>query len=202
MATDAVVQTATDERIADQVRRYTVRLAVCLIIGVNALFLLVLWGSGVDLDQIFAERDFFDPTSDICLRMAWYKPLGEQDPVRLCKEWLNLGDPSGRVHQFNKDLQVVKGADGKVYAKEGAGDGRLIAVVIIVVLLVASGMWLQRHLIARYRAPLGAAGMPWTRWNPRPASWSPPASSTPGPARTSNWTASGGWTPPSWKGAR
>src|SRR6266571_4683142 len=111
MATDVVVQTATDQRIADQVRRYAVRRAVCL-------------------------------------RMSWYKPLGEQDPVRLCKEWLNLGDPSGRVHQFNKDLQVVKGTDGKVYAKEGAGDGRLIAVVIIVVLLVASGMWLQSHLIA------------------------------------------------------
>src|SRR2546426_7801733 len=119
MATDVVVQTATDQRIADQVRRYAVRLAVCLIIGVNALFLLVLWGSGVDLDQIFAERDFFDPARDICLRMSWYKPLGEQDPVRLCKEWLNLGDPSGRVHQFNKDLQVVKGTDGKVYAQEG-----------------------------------------------------------------------------------
>src|SRR5207245_8877471 len=157
MATDAVVQTATDQRIADQVRRYTVRLAVCLIIGVNALFLLVLWGSGVDLDQIFAERDFFDPTSDICLRMAWYKPLGEQDPVRLCKEWLNLVDPSGRVHQFNKDLQVVKGADGKVYAKEGAGDGRLIAVVTIVVLLVGSGMCVQLYFITRYRARLTAA---------------------------------------------
>src|SRR5206468_8461274 len=73
MATEVLGQTATDQRIADQVRRYTIRLAVCLIIGVNALFLLVLWGSGVDLDQIFAERDFFDPTRDICLRMAWYK---------------------------------------------------------------------------------------------------------------------------------
>jgi hypothetical protein len=157
MAADVVVQTATDQRIADQVRRYTVRLAVCLIIGVNALFLLTLWGSGVDLDQIFAERDFFDPTRDICLRMAWYKPLGEQDPVRLCKEWINLGDPTGRVHKFNKDLQVVKGTDGKVYVKESPGDGRLIAVVIIVVLLVAGGMWLQRHLITRYRARLAAA---------------------------------------------
>jgi len=156
MATDVVVQTATDQRIADQTRRYTVRLAVCFIIGVNALFLLVLWGSGMDLDQIFAERDFFDPTRDICLRMAWYKPLDEKDPVRLCKEWINLGDPTGHVHKFNKDLQVVKGADGKVYAKEGAGDGRLIAVVIIVVLLVAGGIWLQRHLIARYRARLAA----------------------------------------------
>ena len=77
--------------------------------------------------------------------------------MRLCKEWLNLGDATGRVHMFNQDLQVVKGADGKVYAKEGAGDGRLIAVVITVVLLVAGGMWLQRHLIARYRARLAAA---------------------------------------------
>lgn len=157
MATDVVVQTATDQRIADQVRRYTVRLAVCLIVGVNALFLLVLWGSGVDLDQIFAERDLFDPTRDICLRMAWYKPLDEQDPVRLCKEWITLGDPTGRVHKFNQDLQIVKGTDGKVYVKESAGDGRLIAVVITVVLLVAGGMWLQRHLIARYRARLAEA---------------------------------------------
>ena len=157
MASDVVVQTATDQRIADQVRRYTVRLSVCLIVGVNALFLLVLWGSGVDLDQIFAERDLFDPTRDICLRMAWYKPLDEQDPVRLCKEWINLGDPTGSVHKFNKDLQIVKGTDGKMYVKESAGDGRLIAVVIIVVLLVAGGMWLQRHLITRYRARLAAA---------------------------------------------
>src|SRR5213592_2925968 len=106
MATHVVVQTATDQRIVGQVRYYTVRLAVCLIVGVNALFLLVLWVSGVDLDQIFAERDFFDPTRDICLRMAWYKPLGEQDPVRLCKEWINLGDPTGSIHKFNQDLQV------------------------------------------------------------------------------------------------
>ncbi len=157
MATDTLEQSVLERQIADQVRRYTIRLAVCFIIGINALFLLVLWSSGVNLDQLFAERDFFDPTRDICLRMAWYKPLGERDPVRLCKEWISLGDPTGRVHKFNKDLQVVKGADGKVYAKEGAGDGRLIAVVIIVVLLVAGGMWLQRHLIARYRARLAAA---------------------------------------------
>jgi hypothetical protein len=89
--------------------------------------------------------------------MAWYRPAGEQEPIRLCKEWINLGDPTGRVHNFNKDLQVIKGTDGKVYAMEGAGDGRLIAVVIIVVLLVAGGIWLQRHLIARYRARLAAA---------------------------------------------
>jgi hypothetical protein len=43
-----------------------------------------------------------------------------------------------------------------VYAQEGAGDGRLIALVVFVVALVAGGMWLQRYLIARYRARLSA----------------------------------------------
>ncbi len=156
MATDVLAQGAVDERAAARVRRYAVRIAICFIIGVNALFLLILWGSGVDLDRIFAERDFFDPVQDVCLRMAWYKPVGEKEPIRLCKEWINLGDPSGQVHKNQSDLQIVKGADGKVYANAAPGDGRLIAVIIFVMALVAGGMWLQRHLIARYRARLTA----------------------------------------------
>jgi hypothetical protein len=157
MATDVLAQDAVDELTAAQVRRYAVRIAICFIIGINALFLLVLWGSGVDLDRIFAERDFFDPVQDVCLRMAWYKPVGEKDPVRLCKEWINLGDPSGQVHKNQTDLKIVKGTDGKVYASMAPGDGRLIAVIVFVIALVAGGMWLQRYLIARYRARLAAA---------------------------------------------
>jgi hypothetical protein len=150
-------QTASEQRITDRVGRFTVRLTVGFIIGLNALFLLVLWGSGLDLDRIFADREFFDPVHDICLRMAWYKPVGEKDPVRLCKEWINLGDASGTVHRNQKDMVIVKGTDGKVYATESAGDGRLVALVVFVVALVAGGMWLQRYLIARYRARLVAA---------------------------------------------
>jgi hypothetical protein len=156
MATDLQEQAVPDRQMAARLRRYTVGLAVCFIIGINALFLLALWGSGLDLDRIFADRDFFDPIHDICLRMAWYKPVGEKDPVRLCKEWINLGDSSGQVHQNQKDMVIVKGTDGKVYAKEGAGDGRLIAFVLFLVAIVAGGMWLQRFLIARYRARLTA----------------------------------------------
>jgi hypothetical protein len=156
MATAWAEQTVSEQRLTDRVRRFTVRLTICFIIGVNALFLLGLWGSGLDLDRIFADREFFDPIHDVCLRMAWYKPVGEKDPVRLCKEWITLGDPSGKVHQNQKDMVIVKGTDGKVYAQEGAGDGRLVALVVFVVALVASGMWLQRYLIARYRARLSA----------------------------------------------
>ena len=157
MATALAEQTVSEQRITNQVKRFTVRLTIGFIIGINALFLLGLWGSGLDLDRIFADREFFDPVRDVCLRMAWYKPEGEKEPVRLCKEWINLGDPSGNVHQNQKDMVIVKGADGKVYAKEGAGDGRLIALVVFVIALVAGGMWLQRYLIARYRARLAAS---------------------------------------------
>ncbi len=153
---DVTAQIDSEERILHRVKRFTVSLTIGFIIGINALFLLVLWGSGLDLDRIFAERDFFDPVRDVCLRLAWYKPEGEKEPVRLCKEWINLGDPAGNVHRNQQDIVIVKGADGKVYAKEGVGDGRLVALVIVVVALVAGGVWLQRHLIARYRSRLAS----------------------------------------------
>ncbi|OGW86887.1 MAG: hypothetical protein A3K11_13475 [Nitrospirae bacterium RIFCSPLOWO2_12_FULL_63_8] len=157
LAMDATAQTASEQRNTLRVRRFTVGLTIGLIIVINALFLLVLRGSGLDLDRIFAERDFFDPVRDVCLRLAWYNPVGEKEPVRLCQEWINLGDPSGKVYRNQQDMVIVKGADGKVYAKEGAGDGRLVALVVFLVALVAGGMWLQRHLIARYRSRLSAA---------------------------------------------
>ncbi len=156
METDRQEEAAPDQQISARVRRYTVLLTVCFIVVINALFLLALWGSGLDLDRIFADRDFFDPIHDVCLRMAWYKPMDEKEPVRLCKEWINLSDPSGKVHQNQKDMVIVKGTDGKVYAREGAGDGRLVAFVVFLVVIVAGGVWLQRYLIARYRARLAA----------------------------------------------
>jgi len=157
---DTTAQTASAQRNTARVRRFTVGLTIGMIIAINALFLLILRGSGLDLDRIFADRDFFDPVHDVCLRLAWYNPVGEKEPVRLCQEWINLGDPSGKVYRNHQDMLVVKGTDGKVYATEGAGDGRLVALVVCVIALVAGGVWLQRYLIARYRARLAvAAGM-------------------------------------------
>jgi hypothetical protein len=147
--------TPGDPIITGKVRRFSIRLTIIFIIFGNGLFLLALWGSGVDLDKVFAERDFFDPVKDICLRLAWYTPRGEKDPIRLCKEWINLADASGQVHKNEKDLEIVKGTDGKVYANaSGAGDGRIIALLLMVIVIIAGGMWLQRYLIARYRARL------------------------------------------------
>ena len=141
--------------VAARVRWFTIRLTIGFIIAANALFLSALWVSGLDLDQVFGERDLFDPVRDVCLRMAWYRPQGEQDPVRLCKEWINLKDNSGQVHKFDKDVPITKSRDGKFYIHPpNSGDGRIIVLLIFVIALVAAGMWAERVLIARYRARL------------------------------------------------
>ena len=147
--------------VAARVRSFAVRLTVGFIIAANALFLAALWVSGLDLDQVFAERDLFDPVRDVCLRMAWYRPQGEQEPVRLCKEWINLQDSSGKVHKFEKDVPITKGTDGKFYVHPpNPGDGRIIALLIFVIATIVAGMWIQRTLIARYRSRLLAGKVP------------------------------------------
>ena len=153
-------KTTAAPEVAARVRWFAVRLTIGFIVAANALFLSALWVSGLDLDQVFGEHDLFDPAQDICLRMAWYRPQDEQDPVRLCKEWINLKDASGKVHKFAKDVPITKGTDGKFYLHPpAAGDGRIIALLIFVIVVVACGMWAERVLIARYRARL-VAGKP------------------------------------------
>jgi hypothetical protein len=152
---------ALPEELNRRVRRFATRLTIGFIIGGNVLFLAALWFSGLDLDQVFADQDLFDPTRDICLRMAWYRPQGEQEPVRLCKEWINLKDSSGTVHKFQKDLPITKGADGKFYVQPShASDRRLIALLTFILVLIVVGMGTQRYLITRYRARLTATKLP------------------------------------------
>jgi hypothetical protein len=152
---------ALPEALNRRVRRFATRLTIGFIIGGNALFLAALWLSGLDLDQVFGDQELFDPTRDICLRMAWYRPQGEQEPVRLCKEWINLKDSSGTVHKFEKDVPITKGTDGKFYVQSShAGDHRLIALLIFIIVMTVLGMAAQRYLIARYRARLTALNLP------------------------------------------
>jgi hypothetical protein len=152
---------ALPEALNRRVRRFAARLTIGFIIGGNVLFLAALWLSGLDLDQVFGDQELFDPTRDICLRMAWYRPQGEQEPVRLCKEWINLKDSSGTVHKFEKDVPITKGSDGKFYVQSShAGDHRLIALLIFIIVMTVLGMAAQRYLIARYRARLNALNLP------------------------------------------
>jgi hypothetical protein len=141
-----------------RLRRYTVMVTVSLILICNAIFLLGLWGSGVNLETVLRTPDVFNPVSDICLRLSWRKVSGDDQPVRLCAEWINLSDPSGETHTFHRDTQVVKGADGNLYFDHGLrSDYRLWVFVGSVAALVGAGMAVKRRLISRYRIRLGLA---------------------------------------------
>lgn len=157
----AVPVVAADE--AEQrglkVRRYAARVTVLMIVLCNAVLVLGVWGSGVNLDRLIRFPDIFNPSQDVCLRLAWHKVVGANEPVRLCSEWINLADPTGETHRFQHETQVVQGADGKLYFDHGERvDYRLLLFVAFVAAIIVSGVLLKRYLIAQYRLRLETAG--------------------------------------------
>ena len=87
----------------------------------NAIFL------GGDVDQRGQNRqaedrfpDVFNAAQDICLRFTWHQVEGDQQLVRLCAEWIDLADPTGETHTFQKDTEVIKGGDGRLYYEYGS----------------------------------------------------------------------------------
>lgn len=146
-----------DEQKRKKLRRYTYGVSTLMVLLCNAVFLLGLWSSGINLDALVRTPDLFDPTQDVCLRLSWHKVAGAPDPVRLCNEWINLSDPSGETHTFQKDTKVVQGADGKLYFDHPARvDYRVFLLGCFVVGVIVSGLMLKRYLIDQYRLRLEA----------------------------------------------
>jgi hypothetical protein len=146
---------AQEELQAHRVLRYTYRVTAILIVLCNAVILLGVWVSGVNLDTLFTTPDRFNAAKDICVRLSWHKVAGVERPVQLCYEWINLSDSSGDTHRFQAETQVVKGADGKLYYDEGVRvDYRVFVLSAFVAAVVALGVTLKRYLIARYRGRL------------------------------------------------
>jgi hypothetical protein len=142
-----------------KLRRYSLGVSVVMIVVCNAVFLAGLWWSGVNLDALVRTPDVYNPAKDICVRLSWHKVTGGHDPVKLCNEWINLSDPTGETHKFQKDTKVVQGADGKLYFDHGDQvDYRFFLLAVFVMAVIAGGMALIRYLIARYRIRLDMQG--------------------------------------------
>jgi len=153
---DTVSGTAQARR-QTRVRRFSVLVTLTLIVTCNAVILLGIWASGINLDGVFRVPDRFDPNRDECLLYSWHKVSGVQQPVRLCYEWINLSDPSGNTHTFQEDTEIVLGADGKLhYAREERVDSRLLLLLAFAGTVLAAGMTLSKLLITRYRTRLEA----------------------------------------------
>ncbi|MGQ0811716.1 MAG: hypothetical protein ACT4OO_10900 [Nitrospiraceae bacterium] len=144
-----------DERRAMKLRRFSSGVTIGMIVLCNTIFLSGLWASGVNLERLIRTPETFNPVRDVCLRLGWMKVVGGKEPVQLCTEWINLADPSGDTHNFQKETQVKQGADGKLYFDHGARvDYRLFVFVLFVAAVVAFGLWLKRHLVMLYRIRL------------------------------------------------
>lgn len=124
----------------------------------NAIVLIGLWASGINLDELAATPDVFNSKQDICLRLGWKSVAGSADPVRLCSEWINLSDPSGTTHQIQREIKLRQGPDGQYYVDQGIhADYRLLILVMFVMVVIASGLVAKWYLVSRYRLRLESA---------------------------------------------
>ena len=64
------------------VRRFARVVSLAMIIICNAIVLVGLWASGINLDELVATPDVFNSKQDICLRLGWQPVTGAADPVR------------------------------------------------------------------------------------------------------------------------
>ena len=141
------------------VRRFSRLVSLVLIIICNAIVLVGLWASGINLDELVATPDVFDSKQDICLRLAWQPVAGTADPIRICSEWINLSDPSGKTHQLQREIKFRQGPDGgQYYVDQGEhADYRLLILVLVVVAVIALGVMAKWYLVSRYRLRLESA---------------------------------------------
>lgn len=145
----------SDDKRAAKIRRYAMVVTTGMIVLCNCVLLFGVWVSGVNLDELVTAPDLFDSRQDICLRMTWRRLAGASEPVRLCSEWINLADPSGKQHLLANDVKVRQGPDGQYYFDQGVrADFRLLGLALFVVAVLVSGMWARRYLVARYRLQL------------------------------------------------
>ena len=159
MGTAALSQpTSDDQRRARKVRRFTFGVSLAMMILCNAIVLVGLWASGINLDELAATPDVFNSKQDICLRLGWKSVAGAADPVRLCSEWINLSDPSGKTHQIQREIKLQQGPDGQYYADRGIhADYRLLILMLFVVAVIAVGLVAKWYLVSRYRQRLESA---------------------------------------------
>ena len=149
----------SEETRAAKVRQFTTLVTVGLIVFCNVILLFGVWVSGVNLDELVKTPELFNAKEDVCLRLTWERVSGVMDPVRLCSEWINLADPSGKPHHLPKDIAVRQGPDGKYYFDRGVrADFRLLGLALFVGAVLLFGLWARRYLVSRYRLQLGMAG--------------------------------------------
>ena len=128
-----------------------------LIVACNALLLAGWWISGVDLEVALSKPDLYDPQNGHCVGVAWSKVDGVDGLMKVCTEWLDFSDISGKTHMLPEGTRLAMGADGNLYFPGKSSDNfRLIGLLIFVIVILVCGMWIKQFLIGRYHRRLQA----------------------------------------------
>jgi len=142
-------------RRADKIRRFSLGISLTLMVLCNAILLLGLRLSGINLDDLVKTPELFNAKQDVCLRLTWQSFPGMNEPVRLCSEWLILSDPSGKPHYLQPDTKLKKGLDGQYYVDQGIqADYRLLMLILFVTVIIVGGVRAKWFLVNRYRLRL------------------------------------------------
>lgn len=142
-------------KISRRVRRFSLVVTVVLIIGCNAVLLGGLWASGIDLETVLSKPELYDPANGHCVRVVWSRVTGAEGLVKVCAEWLDFSDISGKTHVLPEGKTLAMGPDGNLYfSGQAAENFRLIALMIFAIVVMAAGMWIKQVLIAKYHQHL------------------------------------------------
>lgn len=149
---------ADAQRRGKKIRRFAVMVSIILMVVCNAVLLFGVRISGINLDELVKTPDLFNARQDVCLRLSWHSMAGAAEPIRLCSEWINLADPTGKTHQISKDTKFTQGPDGHYYVDRGVqADYRLLMLALFVVAVIACGLTAKWYLVSRYRLRLEMA---------------------------------------------
>jgi len=102
-----------------------------------------------------AKPELYDPANGDCVGVQWAKVNGAEGLVKVCTEWIDFSDISGQTHSLPPGRALAMGADGNLYFPgQSTENYRLIALMIFAIVVMASGMWVKRQLIAKYQSRL------------------------------------------------
>ena len=135
-----------------RVKWFSRGVTVLLIVGCNGILLGGLWASGINLEIILSQAEFFDPQKGACVGVAWVDVEGVDRPLRLCSEWLDFRDISGKTHKILQQEVIGMKTNGELYYRDQHHSHLQVAGLVgYVILVIGSGMWLKHSLIRWYR---------------------------------------------------
>ena len=126
-----------------------------LIVVCNLVLLTALWVSGLDLDFVLTNSELYDPKAGHCVGVAWAEVTGVEGPIRVCSEWLDTTDPTGRIHTLRPGEPLAMSDEGNLYyANARDAEHWVLGLLLFAAAVIYLGMRTKRVLLTWYETHL------------------------------------------------